>query len=71
MDCLLMLTKKNEKKMNGTKICLEDCRIEELQFYKGIKYYYSYNTIDGNIYIYDTFGRYTPIDKRTLSIYFL
>lgn len=57
--------------MNGTKICLEDCRIEGLQFYKGIKYYYSYNTIDGNIYIYDTFGRYTPIDKRTLSIYFL
>lgn len=21
--------------MNGTKICLEDCRIEGLQFYKG------------------------------------
>ena len=57
--------------MNGTKICLEDCRIEGLQFYKGSKYYYSYNAIDGNIYIYDTFGRYTPIDKRTLSIYFL
>lgn len=57
--------------MNGTKICLEDCRIEGLQFYKGNKYYYSYNAIDGNIYIYDTFGRYIPIDKRTLSIYFL
>lgn len=58
--------------MNGTKICLKDCRIEGLQFYKGNKYYYySYNNIDGNIYIYDTFGRYTPVDKRTLSIYFL
>ena len=40
-------------------------------FFGTIKYYYSYNSIDGNIYIYDTFRRYTPIDKRTLSIYFI
>lgn len=57
--------------MNGTKICLKDCRVGELQFYKGVEYHFSYNTVDGNIYIYDVFGRFTPIDKRILNIYFL
>lgn len=57
--------------MGNSRICLKDCKIGGLQFLRGVEYQYTYNSIDGNIYIYDVFGRYTDISKKVLDIYFL
>lgn len=53
-----------------TKLCLRDCVINDLQFYKGCEYKVEYNNYDCQLYIYHING-YTTISGSIINDYFL
>lgn len=54
------------------KTCIKDFVLNgDMLFIAGLEYNITYNEVDGNIYLYDCWGRYTPVSKRLINENFL